>query len=325
MLRVEAQDDWTEQWVAGFLNGFHLVQTATPVDDRSAVTHRSAVTLSVARAAPPIVPSGLQAFAINHGVCQTNGTEYFLAVDESLVRIAEPEARLVEIWFGLTRHAQHPVALVNTFSYGLQAALRRGGVYDLHAAGAVDPFSGAGALFVGASGSGKTTLILRLTECGWRYVSDDMVVMRETPAGLEAEGLRRLFAVAPRSVVGSSRERLSAALGSPVASDPSKRKLEPESVFPDSRAKRCLPRALFFPCVMATDKTTVTALPARVAMQQLLRHCPWATYDAHSAPDYLRMLARLANQCRAYELLAGHDLLREPQRAADLLAPYLRE
>jgi hypothetical protein len=35
------------------------------------------------------------------------------------------------------------------------------------------------------------------------------------------------------------------------------------------------------------------------------------------------MLARLANQCRSFELRAGRDMLDQPARAESLLAPYL--
>ncbi|HET6671346.1 MAG TPA: hypothetical protein VFH15_14055 [Pyrinomonadaceae bacterium] len=304
--------------MASFLNGFHLVHTFAPVDQPS-------ITLTVRRAALPNIPSGLQSFAINRGHCYTDQSQYFLTVDESLVHICPPAERQVEVWFGVTEQARHPVALVNAFSYGLQAALRRAGVFDVHAAAAVEPLSQAGALFVGASGSGKTTLTLRLTEAGWLYLSDDMVVLRETPATLEVEGLRRLFAVADTSVVGSSSLRLSAALGAPVASDPSKRRLEPETVFPESRAASCQPRVLFFPQVVAAAETKINKVDSRAAMEQLVRHCPWATYDTCTAPEYLRVLARLANQCRAYELAAGRDLLLQPERAADLLALYMTE
>lgn len=319
LLCVHAHGKWTAQWVSSFLNGFHLVQTTAPVGDYSATT------LAVRRATPPLVPFGMQSFAINHGDCHTDGTQYFLAVHDSIIRIADPHERLVEVWFGDTEEARHPVGLVNAFSYGLQAALRRAGVFDVHGAGAVDPVSGSGALFVGASGSGKTTLTLRLTETGWRYLSDDMVVLRETDNIIAAEGLRRLFAVSNKSVVGSSRGRLTAALGPPVASDPNKRRLEPEAVFPESRAESCRPRTLFFLSVVDEDKTTIVEIKPQAAMLQLMRHCPWATYDAYTAPDYLRMLARLANQCRSYELLAGRDLLLEPERAAALIAPYMSE
>ncbi len=319
LLSVHAHGEWTAQWVSGFLNGFHLVQTSAPLEDKSAVT------LAIRRATPPLVPSGLQSFAVNHGDCYTDGTQYFLAVDESLVRSAEPSERLVEVWFGDTEHARNPIALVNAFSYGLQAALRRAGVFDVHAAAAVEPISGAGALFVGASGSGKTTLTLRLTEAGWRYLSDDMVVLRETNGVITAEGLRRLFAVSSTSIVGTSQTKIDAALGSPVASDPNKRRLEPETVFPDSRAASCRPHTLFFPRIVDETQTRISGMTSREAMQQLMRHCPWATYDAFAAPDYLKMLAQLASQCRAYELLAGRDLLLEPERSADLLAPYMSE
>jgi hypothetical protein len=317
-LRIQTFDSWESNWVERFLDGFHLVASTAPLDP-------PAITLTVRRSAPPAVPSQLQSFAINRGDCFTDGTEYFLTVDESLIHIAAPVERLVEVWFGLTEHAQHPVALVNAFSYGLQAALRRAGVFDVHAAGAVEPVTRAGALFVGTSGSGKTTLTLRMAEAGWHYLSDDMVVLRETSGTMEAEGLRRLFSVAGGSIVGSNVGKLSAALGAPVASVPTKRRLEPETVFPTSRASGCRPRALFFPQVVTAAETRITEITARAAMQRLVRHCPWATYDAYSAPEYLRVLARLANQCRAYELLAGRDLLLQPERAANLLAPYVTE
>lgn len=317
LIRIEACDESSGQWVTNFLDGFQLIQTA------NTAASQSIITLRIGRDAARSIPSGLQSFAINHGVCYTDGARYFLVVDESLIVIAAPQSHLVEVWFGETPHARHPTALVNVFSYGLQAALRRAGVYDVHAAGVLEPQTGAGALFVGASGSGKTTLTLKLTERGWRYLSDDMIVLRETPCGLEAAGLRRLFSVAAPSLAGSQLLRLDEALGPPVASDPNKRRLDPEIVFPAGRARSARPRVLFFPQITDAAETVIKALPARTAMQQLVRFCPWATYDTQSAPDYLRVLARLANQCRAYELRAGRDLLREPATAAQLLAPYM--
>ena len=319
LLHIEAQDEWAAEWVASFLNGFHLKRMAAADDKRAAVTIR------VRRATPPNVPSGLQTFAINHGVCHTDGTQYFLVVDQSLIIIKAPASRTIEVTFGTSAHARHPVALVNVFSYGLQAALRRASAYDVHAACVVEPASGAGALIIGPSSSGKTTLTLKLAARGWRYLSDDMVLLHETRAGLAVAGLRRLFSVAAASLAGSQLPQLDAALGAPVASDPSKRRLVPEIVFPAGRAESCRTRALFFTQVVDADETSVVDMPARTAMQQLIRLCPWATYDARTAPDYLRVLARLANECRAYELRAGRDLLRDQARAADLLAPYLKE
>ncbi|HYX42489.1 MAG TPA: hypothetical protein VE821_12365, partial [Pyrinomonadaceae bacterium] len=47
LLHIEAQDEWAAEWVASFLNGFHLKQTAAADDKRAAVIIR------VRRATPP--------------------------------------------------------------------------------------------------------------------------------------------------------------------------------------------------------------------------------------------------------------------------------
>ena len=317
-LRIETGDDRVERWVTEFLSGFHLKPTLA-----LRAAEQSAITLRITRGTAPTIPAGLQTFEINQGICHTDGSRYFLLVNDSLVAVAAPETHLVEVHFGSTPTARHPVALVNAFSYGLQAALRRAGLFDLHAAALFDPTSNAGALFVGASSSGKTTMTLKLAECGWRYLSDDMVVLVDSPAGLEMAGLRRLFAVAATSLAGSNLPGICEALGDPVASDPSKRKLEPERIFQNGRTERARPRVLFFQQLTGRAETIVEPLTPSAAMQRLVRLCPWATYDEVSAHAYLQTLARLAAQCRSYLLRAGRDLLQEPRRTADLLGSYM--
>jgi hypothetical protein len=164
---------------------------------------------------------------------------------------------------------------------------------------------------------------LKLTECGWRYLSDDMVVLVDTPDVLEMAGLRRLFAVAATSLAGSNLPGICEALGAPVASDPSKRKLEPELIFQNGRSERARPRVLFFQQLTHEAETEVIPLTTSAAMQRLVRLCPWATYDKVTAPAYLQTLARLAAQCRSYLLRAGRDMLLEPQRTAALLGSYM--
>ena len=319
LLQIETSDDWLLGWVTGFLDGFHLIKLGGPSE------REAAVTLSVRRNESFSIPAGLQSFAIDRGFCHTDGRTFFLDVDQSLVVIDEPQTRRVEVLFGSTAHARHPVAMVNAFAYGLQAALRRAGVFDVHAAGVVEPATGAGALFIGSSGSGKTTLTINLTAHGWQYLTDDMIVLRETVAGLTAEGLRRLFAVTELSLAGPTLQPLKNALGDTVASDRTKRKLWPETVFPERRATSCHPRVLFFPRVTGETQTTIAKMSSRAAMERLVRFCPWASYDTVAAPEYLRVLARLANQCQSYDLHAGCDLLGEPARVANLLAPYLEQ
>ncbi|MCA1629225.1 MAG: hypothetical protein LC774_02430, partial [Acidobacteria bacterium] len=152
---------------------------------------------------PPPIPAGYQAFETEQGVGYTNGEAYHFVVNDSRVVVSPPASRRVEVWMGDSSEARHPVALVNVFSYVMHFALRRCDLYDLHAAGAVEPRSGAGALFVGNSNSGKSSLTVRLARAGWRYLSDDMLLLHELPdGGVRARGLRRQFSVSEESLAG---------------------------------------------------------------------------------------------------------------------------
>ena len=314
-LRVETHGAEVTGWVRSFLEGFHLRS------DNAWSSEDNVITLQIVRDELPQVPQTPEMFAINHGMCATDGIRYFLNVDESLVVIEAPQERLVRVWFGRSQHARHPIALVNVFSYAFQAALRRAGVYDLHAAGVCLPGSSRGALFVGESGSGKSTLTIRFLESGWNYLSDDMVALIKIPEGIIAHSLRRLFALSGTSVAGGGLTRL---LGSPVNSDPTKRRLDPEIAFPGRRSAECRPQTLFFIGIVDTDRSIVEPISTQLAMQHLVRFCPWATYDKHSAPDYLRLLAGLASQCMSFSVQCGRDLLDHPSRTADLLTPYIQ-
>jgi hypothetical protein len=60
--------------------------------------------------------------------------------------------------------------------------LRQHGIYALHANGLVKE---SGILFVGGSGSGKSTSSLSLIRQGWSYLSDDVILLRNSLDGIE--------------------------------------------------------------------------------------------------------------------------------------------
>lgn len=272
---------------------------------------------------PPAVPPGLERYAARHGVCHTDGETYHLEVSGSRVVVGPPGSRRVDVWLGEAPRARGPVALVNVMSYTMHMALRRCGLHDLHAAGAVEPTGGAGVLLVGASNSGKSTLALRLARAGWRYLSDDLLVLHEEGEGrIRARGLRRLFAVSAPTLAGCDLPRLEEALGSPVNSDPDKRRLDPAVVFPGGRAASCEPRAIYFPVITGEAASRVEALGQAEVMTRLLKLCPWASFDA-AARDHLAFLGRLARQARGYVLRAGRDVLADPDSAPALLAAHV--
>jgi hypothetical protein len=206
-------------------------------------------------------------------------------------------------------------------AYALPAALRRLGLYDLHAAAAVEPESGAGFVFPGDSGSGKTSLSIRLAAAGWRYLSDDMLVVSEGEGGAEVFPLRQPFQTDAAALAGCRLPGLEEALGVRIQNDPDKRKLNPKVLFPGRFAPRARPRVLCFPVVTGEGRSRVEPLGQAEAMTRLVRMCPWASYDAAAARAHLRLLARLARQCKTYVLRAGRDIFDDASAAARLLAP----
>jgi len=55
-------------------------------------------------------------------------------------------------------------------------------------------------------------------------------------------------------------------------------------------------------------------------MKRLLRMCPGAAVDRPVAAQFLRVLELLTRQCKAFDLLAGTDLLGDPEYTAAFLA-----
>lgn len=316
VLRVEVLDQWSARLAKEFLAGFHL----TPVSQREAGGEWSCLIRLGGEQPAPHVPTGLQSFAVPHGHCLTDGVRYFLDVDQSLITFGVSAPNVVEVWYGQTADARHPVHLANVTAYAFQAALRRGGLFDLHAAGVEEVETGRGALIVGTSGGGKSTLTLQLAARGWRFLSDDMVALHPNEERITAHGLRRVFALGPETVAAATLHGLTDALGTPVASDPSKRRLEPLSLFPDKFSPSCVPESLWFTSVTGEAVSRVERLTKGEAMARLIRHCPWASYDLKAAPAFLNALANLVKQCESFTLYAGRDILREPARAAELLS-----
>jgi hypothetical protein len=150
-----------------------------------------------------------------------------------------------------------------------------------------------------------------------------MLVLAEENGFVEAWALRRIFSVSASSLAGGNLSRLDAALGAPANSDPSKRKLEPRITFPDSFVESCRPRVLLFPTLTGEAASRIGKLGSGEAMTQLIRQCPWASYDKSTGREHLRALGLMAKQTLSYKLDAGLDLLADPTLAPRLLASCL--
>lgn len=312
-LLVEALDDWSAKVFSSLLDGWyftHVEAGEAPAPD---------ATIRVGRGlSPPRIPHGLPSFGLpGEGICHSDGHIFFMEFGKSLVTAGDGSPREVGVWFGVdVEDASHTLAGV--VSCAVSTALRRCGVFELHSGGVCEPSGGRGALIIGASGSGKSTTTLRLAASGWGYLSDDVMLLKESAEGVEARGLRRDFALTEETLGASGINHSRPASSDRNDFDVNKRRLPPEELFPFGHVESCLPAALFFNVITNETASRVEEISAAEAMPRLIRMCPWASYDRYSAGEHLRVLARLAKQSRAFVLQAGRDLLLDADLAARL-------
>lgn len=317
---VEARDESAAAAFRAYFDGWHVERLT-----RARAHEPSARIVLRTGEEPPRAPHTFESFEVaGGGVCRTDGRTYFFEVDGSTVRVASHSPALVEVWISSGKSANDAGASARLVFNASMTAMRRCGLYELHAAGAVEPETGAGVLFVGPSGSGKSTTATQLAAAGWRYLSDDTLLLCDAGGRVEARALRRVFAVtrpttATRALAGRE-EHLSA----PAHFDPQKLRFEPESIFPGGFRESCAPRFVFFPTLTREPESRTRRLSQAEAMARLIRMCPWAGYDRASARAHLGVLARLARQAESHELRAGTDLLGEPSHASGFFDARVR-
>jgi len=75
---------------------------------------------------------------------------------------------------------------------------------------------------------------------------------------------------------------------------------------------------MLFVTLNGLEESEVRKLTQAESMMQLIRACPWASYDSSISVANFEVLTALVRQTVAFELFAGRDLLR-PGYAAELL------
>ena len=311
---VETDDPESAELFRRFFAGWHFARL-----EGASVPEPNA-RIRVGPGAPPPSPAGLESFeTAGGGVCLTDGRTYIFERDGSVVR-AVGDGRGVEVWIGDGAGSRERSALARLVFEATMVALRRCGLFELHAAGVVEPETGGGFLVVGPSGSGKSTLATQLASAGWRYLSDDALLLRTAAGLVEACALRREFAVTEQTVAAGVLEGFEELLREPVPFDPLKRRFKPHTIFPEGFSESCVPRAVFFPVITNDPASRVRRLTQSETMRGLLRMCPWACYDRPAAATHLGLLARLARQAAGFELHTGRDLLGN----AEFSSNYLR-
>ena len=179
-----------------------------------------------------------------------------------------------------------------------------------HAAAVVAPGGGAW-LLAGDTHAGKSTTSVNLIEAGWRFVSDDHVVLfRDGDGSIAVEGWPRRFHLDEGWADGSPLHR--------------RGEVDPHLRWPGQWQRTAPLAGLLFPRVEANLPTALSPLPATEALAGLMRQSPWLLADRACAAEVLAFL-RSACERPAYMLRLGLDTYRDTGRLLEVLRPLSSE
>ncbi|MEO8324850.1 MAG: hypothetical protein ABI618_03315 [Nitrospirota bacterium] len=244
------------------------------------------------------------------GLCgRESGNDFYLTEGTSLFHLqvlkGEGEATLDPLFF-----QQPPLLQQRFWGFGLLKLLRPLGLYGLHAAGVVSP-TGLGILIVGESGCGKSTLAIQLIRERWGYLSDDAVLLRLQPEGVEALAFRKPFSINTDNAAEYTDLPLGRMDG-PLSSGKKKRRIDIQDAYPEQYVPGCVPRMVVFPRIISEAQSTLQPISRLSALGRLLSQSGPQLFDKNAMPHHLEVLNRLVSQSQIFELRAGFDLCREP-------------
>jgi hypothetical protein len=192
----------------------------------------------------------------------------------------------------------------------LTLALRRLGLYHLHAAGLVHP-GGPRVLVAGDSGAGKTTTTLALIEAGFDYLGDDSLFIQARTGPLEVFSFPREFHLGEATL--HAFPRLAPLTRSHRAAN-GRRTLDPRQAFPGrQRARMAAPDVLLLPRVGTGGRTEMEGLSQADGLGQLIACSATLIIDGlPGRDDNLALLRTLVHGARIASLTLGPDMLAAP-------------
>lgn len=203
--------------------------------------------------------------------------------------------------------------------------VRRLDCYFLHANALVAPDgTDAGVLFVGDCGSGKTTLTLGLLAAGWRYVTDDSVLLQlDGAGGVCAHAVRRGFACTAQTA--TQWPWLAPLFASGIALSRHKRLLDVDPLYPAHFLPWCRPRYLCFPRITDASHSQLTPLtPIQTFTTLLGQPRTGILVDPANAGVLLTLFKSLVHQTQGYQLALGQDVLTASPQVSQLLMQALQ-
>ncbi len=245
-----------------------------------------------------------------------DGESYFLTDHESLFQL-EPNLGRGLIYIS-DSFRNKPTLLQNSFlAFGLMKLAKAKGFYPLHGACLISEH-GTGVLITGPCGCGKSTLTIGLIRQGWKYLSDDGLLLRSDKDSIEILGLRKLIYVDETD----SRQYKDLSIGHVYADNEGgqRRQLNIQESYPDQYSPRVNPSVLLFPRIVTTQSSTLEPLKQTAAMSRLVLESGGQLFDQQTLPAQMEALKNLITQSKCFLLQSGTDLKNEPGKLVRMLA-----
>jgi hypothetical protein len=262
-----------------------------------------------------VPPAAREVFRADGFCVQESGDDLYLTDGSTLLHLQPTQGR-GSAFIAPSFLAKPPLLQHNFWAFGLLKLLRPLGLYSLHAA-AIVASEGLSILIIGPSGSGKSTLALGLIRQGWRYLSDDAVLVSCYENRVEALALRKHFYIDADAAVFSGELPLGEE--APDNAGRPRRRVCLEEFYPAQYIARCLPQVLLFSRIVLDAQSTLVRLNGVHAIRHLLAGSGPQLFDRATMAQHLEVLKRLVQQTATYELRAGLDLYRDPMTLTRLL------
>lgn len=200
------------------------------------------------------------------------------------------------------------------FHFALTELLKRRGVFCLHAAGL--EYQGRGVIIPGGGGQGKTTLMLALLRSGFRYLSDDCLLVRERGAQMDLLPLPMPIDVTGRTVEVFPELR---GAGSGILRQGSwKKSFDPHDLYGDCAGSPCRPVMMLFPHIVDLPHSCLEPLSKPGALEALMAQ-PRVAQEPEAARREFLALSKLVQQVDSYRVHFGRDILEFSSQVAPLL------
>ena len=145
-----------------------------------------------------------------------------------VVGVVEGGSATIEAEIAPPEREPWPGSTAALLQIALMTAVRRVGIFHLHAAALASP-EGHVVLVVGDSGAGKTTTTLALLEAGADYLGDDTLFLAAEAGGVRVIAFPRAFHLGAATLAAFPRLE---PLAGPPSSPGEKRPLDPRAAFP---------------------------------------------------------------------------------------------